>query len=161
MRKPCDAFTAFTAINVDINLIICCLPPSHRGKSSAVFSPGLRPCGGPRRERAGCCLGTGISTTEPPAGAGARGIRCLPVVPRTRPSTTSIFSACSHDRGLWPQHTKHPPFRFSFRTDSGKRDLLPSQGPLPSSVEGPGARGQGWSWRQKKCPGFKGSSHKN
>ena len=26
MRKPCDAFIAFTAINVDINLIICCFP---------------------------------------------------------------------------------------------------------------------------------------
>lgn len=26
MRKPCDAFIAFTAINVHINLIICCFP---------------------------------------------------------------------------------------------------------------------------------------
>ena len=63
-----------------------------------------------------------------------------PVAPRTHPSATSIF------RVRYPaQHMQHPPSRFSFITDYGKWVTLPSRGPLPSSREGLGARGQWWS----------------
>lgn len=111
MRKPCDAFTTLTAINVDINLIICCLPDcpvfTEEKLSQSVFTWPFTL----RTTEWRCEMLSSDRESEPPnfhLEQGFKGWLADPMVPRIHPWTTSVFTAHYHKLKLSFSNTQQP-----------------------------------------------------